>query len=150
MKPLMVLVILGLYTAHAVAQDAKEKLATLEGRWTVTSLVAGGQPISDKYRPTKLIIKGGKATFFAEGKEMPNFRDLTLRPHTAKNSNAIDIFRDENSFLPCLYDLADDNFKLAIPLIPENADPGFVLPRPESFESKDKPVIVFTMKKAKD
>lgn len=153
MKSLIVLAVFGLCTSQVDAQDAKDKLAALEGRWNVTSLVVGGQPFpdKDKNRPTKLLIKGGKATFFADGEEMPNFRDLTLRPHPAPNANAIDIVRDDHSFLPCLFDLAGDDFKLAIPLIPpENAEPGFVLPKPESFDSKDKPVLVFTMTKAKD
>jgi hypothetical protein len=149
-KLLIALALISLSSLPADAQDGKEKLAKLEGRWRVISAVAGGMPIADRSAPTSLVIKDGKATFFAEEKAIPTFRDLTLRPDTARESKAIDFIRDGKLMLPCLCDAAGDDLKFAMPMIPERREPGDVIPRPESFDSKDKPVIVFTMKRIKD
>jgi uncharacterized protein (TIGR03067 family) len=150
MKLLIALALVGLSSTQAVAQDGKERLAKLEGRWRVTSFIAGGMPITDKSAPSSLIVKDGKATFFAEEKEIPPFRNLTLRLGPAREAKAIDLIRDAKSVLPCLYDSTGDDLRIAMPMIPEHPEPGYVIPRPASFDSKDKPVLVFIMKRIKD
>ncbi len=143
--------ILGLCVPSAGAGDGKAGLDGLQGRWRVTSIVAGGQAVGPaKGAPTSLVIKDRKATFFADAEAIMAFKDLALPADQAKGPKAIDLIRDERSVLPCLCDVSGDEFKLAMPMIPEDRKPGELLPRPDSLDSKDKPVMVFTMKRLKD
>jgi uncharacterized protein (TIGR03067 family) len=129
---------------------AKADLAKLEGTWEVTGAdVAGKKSDAKAFGVEKLVVKDGKLTLFSGGKELRVYQ-LTLDP--AKTPKATDLVRDRDGAkeqLPCIYQLDGDEFKLGMPLVPKDRKPGEALPRPESFETKDKPVLVLTAKRAK-
>jgi hypothetical protein len=57
--------------------------------------------------------------------------------------------RGEKESLPCIYALKEEELKLAMPFVPKGRNSGERLLRPESFETKDKPVMVLTAKRRK-
>jgi len=134
----------------AADDDGKADMRKLEGTWEVVSIEAGGKKVdAGKGAPERVVIKDGKATFFAEGKEMPTFKDLKLELDAKKKPRAVDLVRGEKESLPCIYEVTAESLKLAMPLVPRDRKPGEALPRPESFDTKDKPVMVLTAKRAK-
>jgi uncharacterized protein (TIGR03067 family) len=130
---------------------AKADLQKLEGSWDFVSIVIAGEKKDGAGAGglEKAVIKGNKMTFFAGGKEIGNFKDLELRLDPKKTPRAADLLREGRETLPCIYEVSDDTFKLAMPLVPTNRKPGEALPRPESFDSAGKPVMVLTAKRAK-
>jgi uncharacterized protein (TIGR03067 family) len=149
--PIAVLVAGFAVPAGAVADDAaKADLAKLEGTWDVVSIEAGGMKMpAGQGGPEKAVIKDGVATFFAQGKAMPTFKDLKLQLDPKKKPKAVDLVRGGKEILPCIYEVTDDGLKLAMPLVPLNRKPQEPLPRPESFDSKGQEFIVLTAKRGK-
>jgi uncharacterized protein (TIGR03067 family) len=108
-----------------------------------------GKKVEAKEAPDKAVIKAGKATFFSQGKELPTFKDLKMEIDPKKKPKVLDLVRDEKESLPCIYELKEGEWKLAMPLVPKERKPGEQLPRPESFDTKDKPVMVLIAKRSK-
>src|SRR5438105_15748387 len=151
MKWPIAILVAGLVIPAGVAADdaAKATLAKFEGTWDVVSTEANGMKLPvGQGGPEKAVVKGGVTTFFTNGKAMGTFKDLKLELDP-KKPGAVDFIRGENERLPCLYELTDDQLKLAMPLVPVQPKNEEVLSRPESFETKGKPVIVLTMKRGK-
>jgi hypothetical protein len=80
---------------------------------------------------------------------MPTFKDLRLVVDPTKTPKAIDLVRGDKESLPCIYERTADGFKLAMPMVPRDHKPGDLLPRPTSFETKDRMVMVLTAKRSK-
>ena len=80
---------------------------------------------------------------------MPTFKDLKLQVDAKQKPNAVDLVRGEKERLPCIFEVTADELKLAMPLVPKERKPGEELQRPESFDSKDKPVMVLLAKRSK-
>jgi uncharacterized protein (TIGR03067 family) len=134
----------------AVDEDSKADLRKLEGTWEVVSFEVGGKKVDPgKGAPEKAVIKDGKATFFAGGKEIPTFRNLKLELDPKKKPKEVNLVRGERERLPCIYEVTEEELKLAMPLVPKERKPGEELSRPESFDSKDKPVVILTAKRSK-
>jgi hypothetical protein len=102
-----------------------------------------------KGAPEKAVVKGDKVTFFSGGKEMATFRDIKLQLSPKKKPKELNFIRGGGEGLPCIYEVSETQWKLALPLVPEKRKPGEKLMRPASFDSKDKPVMVFVMKRKK-
>jgi uncharacterized protein (TIGR03067 family) len=152
MKWQITILVAGFFTAVSIAaaDDAHADLKRLEGTWQVIAIEAGGMKVdAARGAPEKAVIKDGKATFFALGKEMPTFRGLRLDLDPKKNPKAVNLVRSEKESLPCIYEVKDDQLMLAMPLVPKDRKPGSQLPRPESFETKDKPVMVLIARRSK-
>ncbi|HSQ56579.1 MAG TPA: hypothetical protein VLM40_12625, partial [Gemmata sp.] len=97
--------------------------------------------------PDEVVIKDGKANFLSAGKELETFRNLKIELDPKKKPRAMDLLRGPNEGLPCIYEVTATDLKIAMPLVPKKRKPGEGLPRPESFDSKDKPVMVFIAKR---
>ena len=140
----------GLAVVTASADDAKTELGRLEGEWEVVGVEAGGMKApAGSGGPEKAVVRDGTVTFFAQGKEMPTFRGLKVEADPRKKPKALDLVRGGRERLPCIYELSDGEWKLAMPLVPKDRKPGEHLPRPESFDTKDKPVMVLVAKRGK-
>jgi uncharacterized protein (TIGR03067 family) len=146
-----VVVVLAVALASAAADDAPSAdLKALEGTWEVVSIDAGGMKLEpSKAGIEKAVVKDGKVTFFVQGKEVPTFKDLKLQIDAKKKPKTLDLLRGEKEALPCIYEVTGDEWKLAMPLVPKDRKPGEALPRPESFDSKDKPIMVVIAKRSK-
>jgi uncharacterized protein (TIGR03067 family) len=150
-QPIVILVASFIVSASLAADDDnKAEMQKLEGTWKIVSFEVEGRKVDPgKGAPEKAVIKSGKATLFAGGKEIPTFRDLKLELDPKKKPKAVDLVRGEKESLPCIYEVTAKELKLAMPLIPDKKKPTDKLSRPESFESKDKPIMIMTAKRAK-
>lgn len=83
--------------AGAGADDVRNaEMRKLEGDWKIQSIDIGGQKQeAGGGAPDRVMIKDGKATFFAVGKEIPTFRDLRLDLNPAKQPKAMDLVRQD-------------------------------------------------------
>lgn len=130
--------------------DRKNEMQKLEGTWKIVSIEMAGKKVDPgKGAPEQAVIKDGKATFFTGGKEIPTFKDLKLELDPTKKPKSLDLVRGEKESLPCIYEVTADELKVAMPLVPKERKPGEALPRPESFDLKDKPFMVLTAKRDK-
>jgi uncharacterized protein (TIGR03067 family) len=137
--------------ARSADDENKTDMKKLEGAWDVVFMdVAGKKFEPGKDAPGKLVIKDGKMTLFAEGKEVNTFKDLKLELDAKKKPKAVDLVREGKDTLPCIYEVTAEEMKIAMPLVPKERKPGELLPRPESFETKDKPIMVISAKRGKE
>jgi uncharacterized protein (TIGR03067 family) len=137
-------------TGRSADDENKADLKKLEGSWDVVSMdVAGMKTEAGKGAPDKLVVKDGKMALIVDGKELNAFKDLKLELNAKKKPKAVDLLREGKETLPCIYEVTEEEVKIALPLIPKERKPGEVLPRPESFETKDKPVMVIVAKRGK-
>ncbi len=152
MKWMLGILTASLVTMAGLAADDENKadLKKLEGTWDVVSMeIAGKKFEAGKGAPDKLVVKDGKMTLFADGKEVSTFKDIKLDVDARKKPKAVELVREGKETLPGIYEVTDDEVKLAMPLVPKDRKPGEALPRPESFETKDKPVMVIIAKRGK-
>jgi uncharacterized protein (TIGR03067 family) len=152
MKWLITIVAVGFTAAIGLAadNDAKAEMKKLEGNWEVVSIEANGMKIPvQKGAPEKALIANGKATFYSDGKAMPTFKDLGLELDPKKSPKEVNLVRGKGETLPCIYELSDTELKIAMPLVPLDRKPEDKLERPNSFATKDKPVMVLTVKRVK-
>ncbi|WP_020472757.1 TIGR03067 domain-containing protein [Zavarzinella formosa] len=135
----------------AAEDESKADLRKMEGTWEIVAFEMSGKKMdAGKGSLEKIVIKDGKMTLFAAGMEIPTFKGLKLELNTTLKPKAADMLRGEKETLPCIYELTVNELKLAMPLVPKDRKPGEKLPRPESFDSKDKPFMVLTAKRGKE
>lgn len=137
-----------LCAAPAFADEAEFK--KLAGTYDIKSIMADGERMpAGKGGPDQIVIKDGKFTLMMGGKAMGTFADLTMEIDAKKTPKAIDLIREGKDQLPAVYELKDDELKLAMPLVPLQKKKGELLPRPDSFETKGKEYLVVTAKRKK-
>jgi uncharacterized protein (TIGR03067 family) len=144
-----------LWAGSAVCADEAADMKLLTGAWEVTSLEAFGQrvPVGQPGAPDKVVFKDGNATFFAQGKGMEKNIDLRVGLDASKNPKIMDFVRSTKvgkESLPCLYEVSAEQLRLAMPMVPADKRPEDPLARPESFDTKGKPVVVLTAKRMKE
>ena len=154
-KGQIVALLVGFFISAATASAAQDEIDSdaplLEGTWNVASIEAGGRKMEAAGgAPEKAVIKDGKVTFFSQGKEMSTFKNLKLQVDAKKKPKALDLVRNANETLPCIYELTQDEWKIAMPLVPKDKKPDELLPRPESFDTSNQPVMVLTAKRVKN
>jgi uncharacterized protein (TIGR03067 family) len=137
-------------------EAAKTELKKLQGTWKVVSMEVAGKPLpKDKVDGTQIVFKDEQMTIGlmdGKGNTMPVKIDPTTKP------KAIDLTivrGDDKVVWKCIYSLEGDTIKFLMPLAPTKGqkDPGEgygVLKRPESFDAKDKPFMVFTAERQKN
>lgn len=151
-KRLLAMLVVGFVVSFGVAADDKNKdeLKKFEGTWDIESIEADGRKLPRGMgAPERAVVEAGKISFFTGGKKMPTFRDLALEFDPKSKPKAVNLVRGKNERLPCIYEVTERSLKLAIPLIPRQRDPKEPLPRPKSFETKGKPIMVLTAKRGK-
>jgi uncharacterized protein (TIGR03067 family) len=152
MKWISGILAIGLLVSVARPADDENKadLKKLEGSWDVQFMdVAGKKVEGGKGGPEKLVVKDGKLTLYADGKEVATFKDIKLDVDAKKQPKTVEMVREGKETLPGIYEVSDEELKIAMPLVPKERKPGELLPRPESFETKDKPIMVIAAKRAK-
>jgi uncharacterized protein (TIGR03067 family) len=138
---MMVIPILALSLAAAPKDETvKKELKRLQGTWKVIRFEAGGKDETAK-GPKKIVIKGDELQGLA-----PNVK---FRIDPAKKPKTLDLIdkSDPKRIFPLIYELKDDELKIVIPLVP--AGKGEAPKRPDSFETKDKPLALITAKREK-
>jgi uncharacterized protein (TIGR03067 family) len=136
--------------AVVAADDAAADLKSLAGTWEVTGIEVNGKKMDlGKGAPEKAVVKGGKVSFFSGGKEMATFRDLKMKLFPKKKPREVNLIRGSDEGLPCIYEVSATQWKLALPLVPKERKPGEKLMRPKSFDTKDRPVMLFVLKRKK-
>ena len=127
--------------AQEKADPAKE-LKKLEGTWQVTGMEAFGKPAPEGKAPKQLVISGSKLTGLGP--------DMDIQIDPAKKPRWIDLtFKKGDKPYPirAIYDLSGDELRICFSLA-EEAKP-FENKRPEGFDTKDKPLALLRLKRAK-
>jgi len=139
-----------LATCGLLAEDIKndaEEMKRLEGSWKLVSLEAGGKKgLSGEGRAfDKIVIAGGKLT-------MSNspFTNLPVKIDATQKPKSIDLLLPkEAGGKPWygIYSLDGDELKLCLIVVKkgEASDAR----RPDTFETKDKPLMLLTLKREK-
>jgi uncharacterized protein (TIGR03067 family) len=139
---MMVIPMLALFLAAAAPKDeaVKKELKKLQGTWKVIRFEAGGKDETAK-GPKEIVIKGDELRGLA-----PNVK---FRIDPAKKPKTLDLIDkgDPKRIFPLIYELKDDELKIVIPLV--RAGKGEAPKRPDSFETKDKPLALITAKREK-
>jgi uncharacterized protein (TIGR03067 family) len=133
----------------AFADDAKDEMKKLEGAWKVATAEIDGNPFDGKqFGMNGLVIANGKLNFQNDGKTIMAFT-FTVDP--SKKPTAMDWVKDKESMtLPTIYLLEGDALKLCMPLLPKKGSGDKIeIKRPESFDTKGKPVMTMMLKREK-
>jgi uncharacterized protein (TIGR03067 family) len=127
-------------------EAAKDEAKKLEGTWKVVSGEAGGMKVEDEKLLKEIVFQGDKLTL----KQDKGGQEGTFRVDPSQKPKALDfiVTRDGKDLtIPLIYSLDGDELKVVIPLV----EPGKLkdVKRPDSFETKDKPLILLTAKRDK-
>lgn len=137
------------FASIAFAEDAKDELVKLTGTWEITSVVAAGNEMPKRKGFVMLVVKDGRLSMVDDGKPIETFSNLRMTLDPKKSPKVLDLIRGDNEELPAIYELKDDELKIAISMVPLKRKPDEKLPRPESFDSKGKEFLVITAKRRK-
>jgi uncharacterized protein (TIGR03067 family) len=120
----------------AVQQEVKD----LQGTWKVVGFEVGGSEQTGK-GPKQIVIKGDEFQGLA-----PN---VTFRIDPVKKPKTLDLIDkgDATKVFPLIYELKGDELKLVFSLV--RAGKGEKPQRPDSFQTKDKPLALITAKREK-
>ena len=139
---MMVIPLVALLLAAGAPKDGvvQQELKKLQGTWKVIRFEAGGKDETAK-GPKQIVIKGDELQGLA-----PNVK---FRIDPAKKPKTLDLIDkdDAKKIFPLIYELKDDQLKIVIPLVP--AGKGKAPKRPDSFETKDRPLALITAKREK-
>jgi uncharacterized protein (TIGR03067 family) len=143
-------VVLCVPSVAAADDDVKADLAKLESNWEVESVEMAGRKIRGAdFGLERIVIKDGRLTFFGPKGEMPVFKNVRLELDPNQRPKAVDLVLDGKGNYPCIYEVKDDELKLGAPVITKVIKPNEPLPRPDSFDTKDKQVMTFIAKRAR-
>ncbi len=137
-----VLLLCGLTAGAQEKADPAKEMKKLEGTWQVTAMEVFGKPAPPDKAPKQLVISGGKLTGLGQ--------DMDIQIDPAKTPRWIDLtFKKGDKAYPlkAIYDLSGDELRLCIPLA--EAGVAFENKRPEGFDTKDKPLALLRLKRAK-
>jgi uncharacterized protein (TIGR03067 family) len=137
---LVTVFVIGLLLAADAPKDEaiQKEVKKLQGTWKVVAFEVGGkvQP-----GPKQLVIKGEDFEGLA-----PNVK---FRIDPSKKPKTLDLINkdDPKKVFPLIYELNGDELKIVIPLV--EAGKGEEAKRPDSFQTKDKPLGLITAKREK-
>jgi uncharacterized protein (TIGR03067 family) len=130
-----------LLAADARKDDAvQQEVKKLQGTWKVVAFEVGGMDQSAK-GPKEIVIKGDEFQGLA-----PNVKFRIDPTTTPKTLDLIDKVDPKKVYL-LIYELKDDKLKIVFPLV--QAGKGEKPKRPESFQTKDKPLALITVTRGK-
>jgi uncharacterized protein (TIGR03067 family) len=130
----------------AADKEVEGELKKLEGTWTITSAEARGRKIELKnLGMDEMVVKGGKITFRSNGKDVKTYA-LTVAP--AKDPKEMDWTGEVSDLHKCIYELTGSEIKLAFPVL-EGKNKKVTFPRPRTFNTVGKPVMVLVAKRGK-
>jgi len=139
---MMVIPMVALLLAADAPKDeaVQQEVRKLQGTWKVVSFEASGTDQTAK-GPKEIVIKGDELRGLA-----PN---VSFRIDPAKKPKTLDLIDkgDSKKIFPLIYELKDDELKIVFPLV--QASKGEQPKRPDSFQTKDKPLALLTAKREK-
>jgi uncharacterized protein (TIGR03067 family) len=139
---MMVIPVVALFLAAAApgGETVQQEMKKLQGTWKVTRFEVGGKDQTAQ-GPKEIVIKGDELQGLA-----PNVK---FRIDPTKKPKTLDLIDrdDAKKIFPLIYELKDDELKIVIPLVP--AGKGETPKRPDSFETKDRPLALITAKREK-
>jgi uncharacterized protein (TIGR03067 family) len=126
--------------------DAKKEMKNLEGTWKVTDAEVAGKKVGpEKLGVEQIVFAGGRVLLKNQGKEVAVFA-YSVDP--GRTPREMDLLKEkERQTLPTIYALDGDELKWCMPLA--TATEKVRLRRPESFETKDQPLILLTARREK-
>jgi uncharacterized protein (TIGR03067 family) len=131
-----------LVAAVGRADDKKDEVSKLDGRWDVVALTGGGKPVAKDKAPPPLTIKAGVLSGL--GPDMKLTTDATKKPKWLNMT----FTRDKMEMtVNAIYELEGDALKICLPLA--KAGVPFQNERPAGFDTKDKPEMLIELKRAK-
>ena len=138
-------VVVLLVAAVGRADDPKDELSKLEGKWEIVTIVGAGKDLPRDKGPQALTIKAGALTGF--GPEVKLTTDATKKPkwlNMTFSREGVDVT------VNAIYDLDGDTLKICLPAAPgKGSGKAFENKRPESFDTKDKPEMMLHLKRGK-
>jgi uncharacterized protein (TIGR03067 family) len=144
---LLVLGVLSAGDAQPGTKATKEEMAKLQGTWKIVAAQAAGKelPVGEG---TRLVVNRDAMALKQGGKELAAWT-FTVDP--SRKPRAMDwIMGEEKASLPAIYSLEGDDLRICFPLLPTKGQKTKVkITRPESFETKDKPLGLFVLKREK-
>jgi uncharacterized protein (TIGR03067 family) len=156
LKRTMLILTAGLLLGAGEANDAaKAELKKLQGAWKVVALDIAGKPLpADKAEGMQIVFKDHDMTISSKDGKGNTMR-VNLDP--TKKPKAIDLLitrGDEKITWKCIYSLDGDTFKFVMPLAPTKGQKATgeaygAVKRPEGFDGKDRPFMVFTAERQK-
>jgi uncharacterized protein (TIGR03067 family) len=138
--------LLGLCGLAVAGGEAKKDAKLLEGTWKVVTAEVGGEKVAlEKLGVEQILFKGDRVVLKNHGKEVAAFA-YTVDP--SQKPKAMTLVKEkENQSLPCIYAVNGDELKWCMPLAA--AKEKVRLRRPETFETKDLPVMLLIAKREK-
>lgn len=148
MTRFLLCLLLGLAVPLLAADQVADELKKIEGNWDVVEFEFAGKKVdSQAGAPDKASVKNGVIDFSLKGQVIPHFSGLQITIREVEGKRLLNLTRNGNETLPCLYELNEPGLKIAMPLVSTAKKPADSLARPDSFETKDKPVVVMTLKR---
>ncbi|MEZ6095034.1 MAG: hypothetical protein R3C03_12530 [Pirellulaceae bacterium] len=122
------------------------------GEWAVKKLLFQGEAMEGPGQPDKMVFSESVLNTTADGETIPQFSNLRfqIRKTESENQFEIDLVRGKDTnaeTLPCLMKLEEGRLWIAMPMIQLQRDPTEPIARPENFDTAEKPIIVFEMKR---
>jgi uncharacterized protein (TIGR03067 family) len=126
--------------------DAKRETKLLEGTWKVTAAEVSGENVGlEKLGVDQILFKGDRVVLKNRGKDVAAFV-YTVDP--GRKPKEVTLLKEqEKQSLPCIYAVDGDELKWCMPL--PVATKKVRLQRPESFATKDRPVMLLTARREK-
>jgi uncharacterized protein (TIGR03067 family) len=144
---LFMVLALALLAADKKSDGVTKELNALQGEWTLVALEAGGKKLGEGQgeimviKDDTLIMKNkdGSENMKAKFTIDPTGKIKSMDWATKRGDMPIDI--------PLIYSLEGDDLKIVMPLVEKGK--GETPKRPETFDTKDKPLMLFTLKRLK-
>jgi uncharacterized protein (TIGR03067 family) len=145
--------VVALVTLLLIAGDTKsgavdKEMKALQGEWKLVRAEAGGMQVISEKDEMLVVIKGdslalrnknGQDDMKSTIKIDPTAKIKTMDWATKRGNQAIDV--------PLIYSLEGDDLKFVMPLVEKGK--GETPKRPDTFDTKDKPLMLFTLKRVK-
>jgi uncharacterized protein (TIGR03067 family) len=130
-------------TALADEKQIKDELKKIEGKWQIVATEANGAALPKK-GDDKAILTFTDSKMTGFGPEMT----FTIAPdQKPKHITLVAKLKDREITVNSIYELDGDELKIVIPLVEKGKGPENK--RPDNFETKDKPVMLLKLKRAK-
>lgn len=148
MTRFLICLVLCLAAPLLAADQFAAELKKFEGNWGVVEFEFAGKKVdSQTGAPEKATVKNGVIDFSLKGQVIPHFSGLLITIREVEGKRLLNLTRNGNETLPCLYEFNEPSLKIAMPMVSTVKKAADPLARPDSFETKDKPVVVMTLKR---
>jgi uncharacterized protein (TIGR03067 family) len=145
---LLVILVCLILRVSLFAGDAVQEKKKLEGTWTVVAIEAAGKTLPvNKVGIEQIIITADTVTLKMQGREGSNFGWLV---DAMRRPKWIDWIREKDkTLLPGIYTIEKEELRVCLPLVSPEKNPAELLLRPDSFDTKDKLVMLLVAKRGK-